>query len=228
MARCPAAPAAERRRRQLPAPQRVVVEVLAGVAEADDDELGDHLVVDEPAADGVHLLEVPVRVGDVYDRVAPSRLLRVTGGQPDVQLVVPSRRGGRQDTQLGVPDGVLREGQRGRLRGGRCRGKQERQDCECRDGGFDHDGHSIRRCGRPPRRKRRPRPLSGDRQRRSFPASSAEIVPPASAIARARTGSRPAARSACAGRSSSSGVTPRPSSRPPSGMRTSATVTELA
>jgi len=66
--------AAERRRRQFPAAQHVVVEVVARVAEPDDDELGNDLVVHEPATDGIHLLEVPVRVGDEHDGIAPRGL----------------------------------------------------------------------------------------------------------------------------------------------------------
>ena len=99
-----------RHRRQFPPAQLVVVGVLAGVADADGDELGSHLVVDEAALDGRHLLEVPVAVGHVDDRVAAAGLLGIAGGQADVQLVVPARRVGRQHAKLRVGNRVRRVG----------------------------------------------------------------------------------------------------------------------
>ena len=91
-------------RRQIPAPQPPVIGRLARITDADQDDLGDDLVVDQPADDRLQQLVVPVAVGDVQDRVAPLRVRRVRVGHPDGDAVVAPVGGARQHVRLAVVD----------------------------------------------------------------------------------------------------------------------------
>jgi hypothetical protein len=75
-----AAELGERYGGELPAADGAVVEVLAGVADADGDELWHGLVVHERALHRGDLGEVPVGVGHEDDRVSPVGIRGVAVG----------------------------------------------------------------------------------------------------------------------------------------------------
>ncbi len=143
MTRSPGVPSTERHRREFPAAHAVEIEVLAGITDPDDDELGHDPVVDHASAHGIQFLEVPVGIGNVNDRIALRLLCGVAARQADVQLVMASQRGRRQHSQLRIPDRVRRIGGSSCLRS--CDGgvREEKSNCHCGAGDQPVQGHGI-------------------------------------------------------------------------------------
>jgi hypothetical protein len=79
-----------------------------GIAEADEDELGDHLVVIEVAVEPSDKGKVPVAIAEVEHGVTLRGFARVGRGKGHVEQVIAAIGGTREGTNLGVGNRVGR------------------------------------------------------------------------------------------------------------------------